>query len=66
MKNDNNAVTVGTIQHVAYHPLKYPDIYPDIWCPHWNNNGWMQQGGPDPAMNNQIIGVCKVALTQSY
>ena len=63
---DDNLVAWGTIQHIAYHPFKYPDILPDIWYLHQSDNGWMQQGGPDPAVNYQIIMVCEVTLTKGH
>ena len=52
------------VAHVAYHPFENQDIPPDIWCPLQSDNGGMQQGGQDPAMYSQIMGVCEVALTQ--
>ena len=66
MKNDDDVVAGGPIWHVAYQPFKYPDISSDIQCFHRSDNGWRQQGCLDPAINDQIIRMCKVALNKDH
>ena len=53
----------GTIQHKPTIPS---NNFQDIWCPHWSNIYWKQQDEMDLALNDHMVWMGDVALTQSH
>ena len=64
--NNNNAVGGGAIWHIAYYSFKWSNKPVDIWCFFWSKIDWMQEGGLDPATNDQIVWMCEVASTLGH
>ena len=61
-----DVITGGTFQQVAHHPFEDPDVWSYVCCPCQSDYSWMQQDGLDPAVNYQIIMMCKITPTQGH